>query len=52
MTEWGDVPIFQAAELSSKHNINGPAIIESEFTTVVLSKNETLTKTSKEMLTI
>ena len=52
MMGWGDVPIFQAAELSKKHNIAGPAVIESEFTTVVLGHNEILTKYSEEMLII
>ena len=52
MMEWGDVPIFQAAELSNKHNIAGPAVIESEFTTIVLGHNEILTKYSEEMLII
>ena len=50
MTEWGDVPILQESDLSNKQNIDGPAIIESEFTTIVLSQNEPLTKTSEEMI--
>jgi len=52
MTEWGDVPIFQESDLSNKQNIDGPAIIESEFTTIVLNQKETLTKNSEEMLSI
>jgi len=52
MTGWSDVPIFQAAGLPKGHNIAGPAIIESEFTTVTLGHNEILTKYSEEMLII
>ena len=52
MMEWCDVPSYQAAELSKNHKISGPAVIESEFTTIVLGHNEILTKYSEEMLII
>lgn len=52
MMGWKKIPIFKTTELPIKYNIKGPAIIESEFTTVVLGHNETVTKSSEEMLTI
>ena len=52
MGGWENVPIFHESEFPEGSKVLGPAIVESEFTTVVLGRGDVATKSSRGMLGI